>query len=158
MIRAAISAGVRWPQSYLGDPSNSNLATATSLELPVLKAVENRQEIFEAMFRWAIDLAIEKAVDSGRLDKYADEAPQEDPNDLGGPDDTGAYGPDAYTDAEESVSLDEYDGEQADEERTERDLSYELSMPSPLKRMMTDLIGGREHRARRSTRTAPTSN
>jgi hypothetical protein len=48
MLRANVSAGTRFPQSYYGDASNSTLATATSLELPVLKAVESRQEKFEA--------------------------------------------------------------------------------------------------------------
>ena len=34
-----------------------------------------------------------------------------------------------------------HEGKQADEKSTERDLGYEFSMPSPLRRMMSDLVG-----------------
>ena len=78
VIRAPISAAERFTQAYFGDASSSNLATATSLELPILKAVETRQEVFEAIFRWFIDRVIEKAVDEGRVSKKleADEKPE----------------------------------------------------------------------------------
>lgn len=66
MIRAQISAG-QFPQHYLGDVGNANLATATSMELPVLKHIENRQEAFEGLFRWFIDRVIEKAIEDGKL-------------------------------------------------------------------------------------------
>ena len=67
MLRAQISAATRWPQSYYGDASQSNLATATSLELPVVKAVQARQTMFEAVVRFFIDRVIERAVDAARL-------------------------------------------------------------------------------------------
>jgi hypothetical protein len=47
MIRSQYSVGTGWPQSYLGDPSGTNLATATPLELKVLKMVEARQQVFD---------------------------------------------------------------------------------------------------------------
>lgn len=113
MIRAQVSAAVGWPQHYLGDAGASSLAGSTALELPVLKHVEARQELFENMFRAFIDRVIEKAVEDGKLDKSAD------PND-------------------EAV-VEGADAE--DEASTERDLSYEFSMPSPMRRMMIDLVG-----------------
>lgn len=38
MIRSQISAATHFPQHYLGDIGSANLATATSMELPVLQA------------------------------------------------------------------------------------------------------------------------
>ena len=67
MLRANVSAGTRFPQSYFGDATNSNLATATSLELPVLKAVESSQEKVEALMRFLCDRVFEWAVESGML-------------------------------------------------------------------------------------------
>ena len=123
MIRAQVSAAVGWPQHYLGDASAASIAGNTALELPVLKHVEARQELFENLFRAFIDRVIERAVDTGLLDR---------------------------TDGEnkaEGEALSEPGGEQAteaadagDEAATERDLSYEFSMPSPMRRMMTDLV------------------
>jgi hypothetical protein len=145
-LRAQISAATRWPQSYYGDPSSSNLATATSLELPVLKMVERRQEVFEKVIRWFIDQAIKKAVDDGVLDTEMTPEEQQQITEarvrrlrrraaqlrLEG-DDLGAR---AALDLAEA-----YSGQTADEAQTHRDLSYQFSMPSPLKRMMADLVG-----------------
>ena len=66
MIRSQISSAT-WPQHYLGDQSNANLATAQALELPVIKKVEAFQELFEGLFRTFIDRVIQKAVDAGTL-------------------------------------------------------------------------------------------
>lgn len=120
MIRAQVSAAVGWPQHYLGDASASSLAGSTALELPVLKHVEARQELFENLFRAFIDRVIEKAVEDGKLDKSAD------PND------------EAVIEAADA----------ADEASTERDLSYEFSMPSPMRRMMIDLVSAVSEAAR----------
>lgn len=68
MLRAQVSAGDRFPQHYLGDIGSANLATATSMELPVLKHVEARQELCEGVFRWFLDRVVERAVEVGRLD------------------------------------------------------------------------------------------
>src|SRR5581483_2699575 len=40
-----------FPMHYLGDQSQSNLATSASVELPVLKLIEEEQEIWEGLFR-----------------------------------------------------------------------------------------------------------
>jgi hypothetical protein len=74
IIRAPIAAAERWTQAYFGDASNSTLATATSLELPILKMVESRQEVFERLFRWFIDRVIENAVDKGLIPEQLDPA------------------------------------------------------------------------------------
>jgi hypothetical protein len=140
MIRASISAGIRFPQSYLGDATNSNLATATSLELPVLKLVESRQEVFEGVFRWFLDRVIEEAVDSGRISKTkARDEENSDDQSLGAVDDTGSFGPPAMAPEPTEDLQQSYEDQGDDEEEIERDLSYEFSMPNPLKRQMTDL-------------------
>ena len=131
MIRSAISAGSRWSQAYLGDQLSTNLATAAAMELPIQKHVENRQEILESLFRWALDRQIEKAVETGRI-KQKDARGEGRSTD----DDVGPYGPTAIGEH----ALQEYEGEGVDEDDTGLDLSYEFSMPSPARRMMTDLV------------------
>lgn len=142
LIRAQISAATRWTQAYLGDPSSSSLATATSLELPILKKVEARQEVWESVFRWFIDRVIEKAVEDGLLDRYAEEEVPEEVSGEVVPPGPGEFGaPDLGAPAGAPVLGEAHEDQSLDEERTERDLSYEFSMPNPLKRMMTDLVG-----------------
>jgi hypothetical protein len=138
-IRSQISAATRFPQHYLGDAGSANLATATAMELPVLKAVEARQEVFEQVFRWFLDRVIERAVDVGNLDKFADPTEEEEAKDLAPVADTGAFGPQANGQPN-PLALAAHEDQAEDEERTERDLSYEFGMPSPLRRMMTDLV------------------
>jgi hypothetical protein len=167
MIRSQISAGTHFPQHYLGDIGSANLATATSMELPVLKAVESRQEVFEQLFRWFIDRVIERAIEKGRLSKELsdeewaekqaeqekegqDEAPPQpsaaaDPAAQGvtGPSTNGNGQPGSPTEAA-SMELgaeapdDELEAV-ADEEDRQRDMSYDFSLPSPVRRMMADL-------------------
>ena len=132
MLRSQISAATRFPQSYYGDASNSSLATATSLELPVLKAVENRQEIIEAIFRFFIDRVIERAVDAGRISAELTEEERAALAVVSGRPAPGST----------DLSMREaHEEKEQDEEDTARDLGYEFSMPSPLRRMMGDLIG-----------------
>jgi hypothetical protein len=179
MIRAPISAAERWTQAYYGDASNSSLATATSLELPILKAVESRQEVFEGVFRWFLDRVIEKAVDDGRISKTRDQSeidadkvptvgPDVDPADITQAvhqaiDIEEAAGRECveahrlFTSAGSEVVVlvsrhresgqtffrlcEAHEDKATDESDTERDLGYEFSMPSPLRRMAADLIG-----------------
>jgi len=164
MIRSQVAAAT-WPQHYLGDQSNANLATAASLELPVVKKVEAFQELFEGLFRAFTDRVIQKAVDAGTLPtELTDEEramlrskkPHAQvpggplPNPPGAPAQTEM--PLAMSDPESSdaglnpdlgyptQASEAYAGQTEDEEDTERDLSYEFSMPNPLKRAMADLI------------------
>ena len=143
MIRSQISAATRFPQSYYGDASNSNLATATSLELPVLKAVESRQEVWEGVFRWLTDRAIERAVETGRIpgsltpDEFQEAVHKRAQETL-----WQRYGEGLHSMSEEErKTLTEAHEDQAqDEVDTQRDLSYEFSMPNPLRRLLTELI------------------
>lgn len=149
MLGAQVSAATRWPRIYFGDAeAGGSLATSTSLELPILKAVEARQELFERVFRWFTDRLIERAVDAGLLSKKLDtkelaEAryrelhrrvvasgggrirPTERPQDYAG---------------RVLALVEAHEDRVNDEVSTERDLSYEFSMPNPLKRVMTDII------------------
>jgi hypothetical protein len=137
MLRAQVSAATRFPQHYLGDAGSANLATATAMELPVLKAVESRQELFEQLFRWGIDRAIERAVESGRITKtVTPEEAQADVNLASLP------GPELAPEEESALAISAaYEDQTDDEKETERDLSYEFSMPNPLRRLLTDLVG-----------------
>jgi hypothetical protein len=162
MLRSQISAATHFPQHYLGDAGSANLATATSMELPVLKHVESRQEVWEGVFRWFIDRVIEKAVEDGRLDRYEDPAevvdgqvvdpqaqigPGDYAPDLGAPAGPPQPGSPAFGRMQQggagkgsSSFRESYEDQAVDEQRTERDLSYEFSMPNPLKRTMLDLV------------------
>lgn len=131
MIRSQISAATRWPQSYYGDASQSNLATATSLELPVLKSVETRQTIFEHIVRFFTDRVIERAVDAGRLSRELDDEGTQKAKPSRAP---------APTNLEPGEMGEGYEDEGRDEEQTERDLGYEFQMPSPLQRLLGDLV------------------
>lgn len=162
MIRSQISAATHFPQHYLGDIGSANLATATSMELPVLKAIESRQEIVEGIFRWFFDLVIERAVEKGKLSKtLSDEeyaelkkdqeqegTKQAPPVPTGTPDAPVPAGAATSTTQEaaeltlDTGAADEEDGETGENEDRIRDLSYDFGLPSPLRRMLQELIGG----------------
>lgn len=159
MLRAQVSAGDRFPQHYLGDIGSANLATATSMELPVLKHVEARQELVEGLFRFCIDRAIQRAVDTGQLDVDAESTSE----DLSGTPEEGTEGQVldqrpmqwrvngkeqmretrvvAYEDGSIGYELCEsHEGKKTDENTTGLDLTYDFALPSPLKRMMGDVV------------------
>lgn len=120
MIQGQVAAGSRFPRSYFGsDPSS--LAGATAVELPVLKAVEARQEVIEGVFRWFFDLVIERAQAVGRLPTPQDEQQLASP--FTGP-----------------LSRYQRYFSEAEEEDPEDDMSYEFSLPSPQRRMMGELV------------------
>lgn len=175
MIRSQISAGGRFPQHYLGDIGSANLATATSMELPVLKAIESRQEIVEGIFRWFCDLVIDRAIKKGKLDpmlsdkEYAEQKEDQEqegtdkappiPSGVGGSGETSTGTETSTTDTQEAaIDLDTSatepgegnettDPEEKNEDR-KRDLSYDFSLPSPLRRMLTDLVSAASDIAR----------
>lgn len=143
MIRAQISASTRFPQSYFGDASQSNLATATSLELPVLKAVEARQELFEGLYRAFIDRVIKRAVDAGRIPRELTEEERAALKEKKQPDTPylERAGDDPMEDGTGAGAPigEGYVAQEEDEDTTERDLGYEFNMPNPLKRTVVDL-------------------
>jgi len=148
MIRSQISAGTGFPQHYLGDIGSANLATATSMELPVLKGVESHQETYEQLFRWFIDRVVEQAVEGGTLteelddDEWAEKLADIEKEGKGDaqpvPSGMGTVGGEAV--AEAMVDLGgPTEPEGADPDRR-RDLAYNFSLPNPLRRMMGELV------------------
>ena len=135
-LRSVISAATGWPQHYLGDAGSANLATATAMELAPMKRVESRQEVFEQVFRWFNDRVIERAVEAGRLTETIEPEALEPGAEV--PAETNGYGP--LGEAHEDKA--------ADEEETQRDLTYEFNMPNPLRRMMAELMGAIANMAR----------
>lgn len=67
VLRSPISAASGWGQHYIGDASNANLASATTLELPALLMTRSWQEMMDQMYRWFTDSAIEAAVRNGEF-------------------------------------------------------------------------------------------
>jgi hypothetical protein len=119
IVRAPISAASGFGQHYLGDPSNTNMATATTLELPTLMEVSAWQETFEQIFRWFTDRVIESAVQAGQLGGLLAESETFDTRPL------------------RELNLQE-DKEEL-EARTGKDLSYSFQMPYPGRRNLPDV-------------------
>lgn len=117
IVRAPIAASSGFGQHYLGDASNANLATASTLELPATMHIGSWQEYFEGMLRWFTDRAIEAAVKEGLL---------------GGLDgfDGAPLGEMYLSEAQDRAAM---------EARTDKDLSYEFTMPFPGRRQLTDV-------------------
>lgn len=67
VIRGQFSAASGYGQHLLGDASNANLATATTLELPVMMMISAWQKLLLDFYTWTVDRAIEEAVRAGRL-------------------------------------------------------------------------------------------
>jgi hypothetical protein len=152
MIRSQISAASGFPQHYLGDIGSANLATATSMELPVLKAVESRQETIEQIFRWFIDRVIEQAVESGRIteeltDEEWAERQQEQEQEGTGQAPPVASGMESVGGEVAEANLELGDGgviasgaDTAGGDDRRRDLGYDFGLPNTLKRMTTELV------------------
>lgn len=119
IVRAPLAASSGFGQHYLGDASNANLASASTLELPATMHVGAWQENFEGMYRWFTDRAIEAAVKAGRLGGL-DGFPEGKPI--------------------EELRLHEAEDRAAMETRTKTDLSYEFTMPFPGRRQLTDVV------------------
>lgn len=119
IVRAPISAASGFGQHYLGDPSNTNLATATTLELPTLMEISSWQETFEQVFRWFTDRVIEAAVQSGQLGGMIAESETFDLRPL--------------------CELNMQEDKAELEARTGKDLSYSFQMPYPGRRNLPDV-------------------
>jgi hypothetical protein len=62
-----VFAGMGFGEHYMGDPSSGNLATATAMELPVLKMIQAEQKYFACVYNDLSDFAIDIAVVTGKL-------------------------------------------------------------------------------------------
>lgn len=120
VIRAPIAAQSQIGQHWLGDASATNMATATTLELPALMAIGAWQETFEEMFRWFVNRAIDAAFHAGELgDSMFPDSDDPRPNaDL------------VYEEDQEEM-----------EKRSGLDLSYSFEMPYPGRRNLPDVMG-----------------
>lgn len=121
IVRAPIAAASGFGQHYLGDASNANLATATSLELPTQMEVQAWQETFRGLLKWFADIIIETALRAGRI-PMADGAE--------GPESDRALGELRLTESVDRVEA---------ERRTGRSLGYTISMPFPGRRNLPDV-------------------
>lgn len=145
MIKGQIGMGAGWPLHYLGDIGGANLATATAMELPVLKMIEGRQGYVRSCLEEIIDFAIVKAIEKGELK----------------PAPTGMFSaerlgiPWVAPDTEGSVQIDEAEGEDLtkvleaalDPKKTNKGSAddrsiyeYNIVMPSILKRQTSEVI------------------
>jgi hypothetical protein len=119
IVRAPIAASSGFGQHYLGDASSTNLASATTLELPTLMEVSAWQETFEGIYRFFTDRAIEAAVLAGQLGGMLAENETFDERPL------------------QELHLEEDQEEM--ELRTGRDLNYTFQMPYPGRRNLPDV-------------------
>jgi len=58
-IKHAIFAGVGWPEQYFSDISSGNLATAKTVELPVIKMIECYQAIWKGAYTDINDIVLD---------------------------------------------------------------------------------------------------
>lgn len=120
-IMRAQGSGI-FPPTYYGQEAGS-LAGQASIELPVLKTIEREQEMVAGLLRTLAQASLDAAIRVGDLDEWrdatVDELAQIDAAEQSGQPTSFEVGPDG---------------------RVKRDLSFEVNLPSPLKRMMGDLV------------------
>lgn len=119
IVRAPIAAASQFGQHYLGDASNANLATATSLELPTQMTVQAWQETFRQLLGWFVDLVIQSALRAGRLGG-TEEKPRTEKT-------------------LSELSLREAEDAEEAERRTGKKLGYTLTMPFPGRRNLPEV-------------------
>ena len=61
LMKMGAVAGFGFGLHYLGDPENANLATTTSMELPVLRTMQVYQALWNWVYRTLCDLVLEQA-------------------------------------------------------------------------------------------------
>jgi hypothetical protein len=66
-LKLYIYAGLGFGEHYMGDPASGNLATATAMELPVLKMIQAEQKFWASIYTDLTDFAIDVAVIGGKL-------------------------------------------------------------------------------------------
>uniref|UniRef100_A0A6M3IZK3 Putative portal protein n=1 Tax=viral metagenome TaxID=1070528 RepID=A0A6M3IZK3_9ZZZZ len=59
MLKLQVSAATGWPEQYFGDISTGNLATAKTVELPVLKMCQSYQAVWSDAFKDMDELVLE---------------------------------------------------------------------------------------------------
>jgi hypothetical protein len=66
-IKLMIAAGSGIFEHYFGDPSTGNLATARSMELPMVRKFEDRQRLFENVFMKIFQRVIDAGIIAGTI-------------------------------------------------------------------------------------------
>lgn len=72
MLLGGVCPGSGVFEHYFGNPDSGNLATTTSMELPMIKKFELRQEIWANIFNDIIQYQIQKKIEVGLLSKDVD--------------------------------------------------------------------------------------
>jgi hypothetical protein len=111
-----------WPDHYMGG-AVARLAGATALELPILKFVEREQEMWLMPLRALGHCSVEAAVREGDISEWRDPTARE----------------------LEQIQAAELENEPVpvemnDQGQIKRDLDFDIALPSPLKRVMADLV------------------
>lgn len=66
-IRLMAGAGMGIMEHYFGDAGNANLATATAMELPMLKKFAARQRLWESVYSSILTYVVQQGVVAGRV-------------------------------------------------------------------------------------------
>jgi hypothetical protein len=77
-LKLMVAAGVGIMLHYFGDPSTGNLATATAMELPMLKMFESYQELWKDAYMDIIRIVLDEDSEDG-TEEEADVVPTPDP-------------------------------------------------------------------------------
>jgi len=67
-IRLMAGAGMGIMEHYFGDAGNANLATATAMELPMLKKFAARQRLWESVYTNILNYVVQKGIEAGRIE------------------------------------------------------------------------------------------
>lgn len=67
-IRLMAGAGMGIAEHYFGDPGNANLATASAMDLPMLKKFEARQRLWEGNYLAFLNYQVMRKIELGQLD------------------------------------------------------------------------------------------
>lgn len=121
-LRAQVS-GPFSPAYYGQDPGA--LAGQQAVELPTLKFIEMEQETWKGAFRRLAQARIDAAIDKGFLDEWRD------------PTDDEVARIEAFEQNQTPLDGLEFDPSTG---KVKRDLGFEINLPSPLKRAMSDLV------------------
>jgi hypothetical protein len=133
IVRAPIAASSQFGQHYLGDASNATDATATSLELPTLMAVQAWQQTMKDMLDWFVTLVIQEAVRAGRLGGYGAVLSESEAEEAGVPARVAGR-------PLSGLSISEAEDRREMERRTGKSLTYTLDMPYPGRRNLPDVV------------------
>lgn len=112
-----------WPDGYLSGNADGSIAGSQSLELPTLKFVEREQELWADLYRAFGKANIDAAVRVGDISEWREPTEKEMQRIL------------AAEEAGEPLPF-----EVNPDGMVKRDLSFDISLPNPLKRAMGDIV------------------